>query len=978
MAKFYNINPFEGMPSCSGLSDMIHVSTDLNHNKLPRKVTLQVDFCNIRSAANKIDFIFEHLNTNKLIDLFFITESWLTPAIPDAMVCPPGYSVQRCDRLFTKGGGVLLIYKQHLNIIRIDTSLNDLKENLGSDIFEIVCIDFYNGSFKLRFCCCYVPPKTSYCVTSVKTLCNMIQKLNTLPTPVYFFGDFNFPNIDWSYESNPAVLAHNTFQNFCITNCLSQHITEPTHDKGNILDLLLCNHNSKNLLISTTILPALSFTCDHFLISFNVKLSNSLHVPSPSCPYPDYRRANYHSIINDLNSINWSNILLAQVSLQTKYDQFLSILKSTINKHVPLKSKNNQTSKRPKHLVKLLNNKLKLYRKLKKDKSLKSAYKNATRAYDKAVRDWYDHIESKMTKNPSSKKFYSYVNKKLNNKSSIPPLIDKDNNLISSDIDKANLLNTNFQQSFTLDNGILPPISVRDTELMTSFFITTTDILDAISKTKDKLTRTPEGIPPYFIKRIVHSIIQPLVYLFNNFLHSNFVPKQWKQAIVIPIHKKGNQNNPKNYRPISLTSSFSRIFEAIISNKIISHLIKNNLLSIHQFGFVSGRSSCSQILSCLHDWFNNFFSNKNTSIVYADIAKAFDSVSHVKLIKIISSFGICPSVTNWLKNFLDNRTQRVVISNTYSQPVEVSSGVPQGSVIGPLMFNMFFDGITSCTAPLENDGSICLFADDAKLYSSNDIKLQSALNLLHTWTLNHQLNLAPNKCFLLKLQKPNSISTSSLHLNGQLLQLTHKIKDLGIIISDNLKWAQHINFVYSKASSRSFHLLKSFKTRNISTLIKLFKTYVRPHLEFNTPIWSPYLRKDIDKIERVQRHYTKYAFLRCGIKFDSYEDRLAQLHMASLQCRRIKFDLLLMYKIVYSMCDLNFHDFFFFRSLPYNMRGNSLMVDTHIKFKSTQWLNSFFPRSAKFWNLLPNDIVLSPTFSIFKRKLNTYDLNHMI
>ena len=123
--------------------------------------------------------------------------------------------------------------------------------------------------------------------------------------------------------------------------------------------------------------------------------------------------------------------------------------------------------------------------------------------------------------------------------------------------------------------------------------------------------------------------------------------------------------------------------------------------------------------------------------------------------------------------------------------------------------------------------------------------------------------------------------------------------------------------------------------------------------------------------------YTKYAFLRCGKKFTSYEDRLSQLKINTLHYRRIKFDLLLMYKIIYSMSDLNFHDFFFFRCLPYNMRGNSLMVETHTKFNSQQWLNSFFPRAAKYWNLLPNELVLSQTFQIFKRKLENYNLNTM-
>ena len=250
----------------------------------------------------------------------------------------------------------------------------------------------------------------------------------------------------------------------------------------------------------------MSFTCDHSLISFNVDLYESIDLPNSTYQYPDFRRANFSIINENLNSINWSDILESNTSLQTKYNKFIFALNSVIKKHVPLKSKNNKPPKRPKHLVRLLKNKLHLYRKLKKDKSFKSAYKEAIRKYDSAVRDWYDNIESNMTKNPNSKKFYSYVNKKLKNKSSIPPLLDADNNLVSSNHDKANLLNLNFQNSFTIDNQILPPIPIRATDPMQSFYITSTDVLTAISKNQRQVDCTPEDIPPYFIKQILKSI----------------------------------------------------------------------------------------------------------------------------------------------------------------------------------------------------------------------------------------------------------------------------------------------------------------------------------------------------------------------------------------------------------------------------------------------------------------------------------------
>ena len=152
-------------------------------------------------------------------------------------------------------------------------------------------------------------------------------------------------------------------------------------------------------------------------------------------------------------------------------------------------------------------------------------------------------------------------------------------------------------------------------------------------------------------------------------------------------------------------------------------------------------------------------------------------------------------------------------------------------------------------------------------------------------------------------------------------------------------------------------------------------TYIRPKLEYNSPIWSPYLVKDITKVERVQRHFTKVACLRCGIKFESYKDRLHKLDIKSLQERRIYFDLVFLYKIIHGLTNLNFSDFFVFRNSQYNLRGNSQKIDTLNKFKSNQWSFSFFARVVKFWDFIPDDVALSSTLNIFKFKLKQLDLS---
>ena len=334
----------------------------------------------------------------------------------------------------------------------------------------------------------------------------------------------------------------------------------------------------------------------------------------------------------------------------------------------------------------------------------------------------------------------------------------------------------------------------KKSNLMENFKITESDILLAVKTIKDKLTRTPENIPSYFIKRCIYSIIQPLLYLFNSSLTHGFVPNQWKCSIIVPVYKKGDRNKPLNYRPISLTSSFCRIFELIVSHKILTHLLSNNLLSSFQFGFLPQRSSCDQLLSCLHQWLCSFSSNLTTNIIYTDIRKAFDSVSHPKLIQTLIQYNINPLLITWIEQFLKDRKQQVIINNSLSTPLTVFSGVPQGSIIGPLLFNIYINDITLCSSTLNGSGNIMLFADDAKLFSTNPNQLQISLDKTDSWLHSRQLSLAKDKCFHLQLNKPGISKSQPIDFNFNNNKISHCsiIKDLGIYISEDLKWAPHI------------------------------------------------------------------------------------------------------------------------------------------------------------------------------------------
>ena len=393
-----------------------------------------------------------------------------------------------------------------------------------------------------------------------------------------------------------------------------------------------------------------------------------------------------------------------------------------------------------------------------------------------------------------------------NESQGILPLLDNQT-LLTSDSDKANCFNTQFQNFFVKDNHIVQNFHTKNTPEMPEFSITVQDITNAISEMKDKFTRTHEEIPSYFIKRTSSAISFPLLLIFEASLQYNIIPSAWKQAIVVPVFKKGNRNLATNYRPISLTSSICRLFESIVSKKILSHLLANNLLSSQQFGLIPTRSSCCQLLSSLHQWALSYSNNQTTYIIYTDIRKAFDSVSHTKLIHTFRQYKIYPSLINWLENFLTNRLQQVVINTSLSLPVHAYSGVPQGSILAPLEFILYFNDAPEITIALEGSGNIMLFTDDAKVFSTVPDKLQESLQSFYIWLKSRQLQLAPEKCFLLQITKDHITQPSyNFQINNNIISSEPFAKDLGIFITQNLKWDKHVDHIFQIGSVTSYQI----------------------------------------------------------------------------------------------------------------------------------------------------------------------------
>ena len=302
----------------------------------------------------------------------------------------------------------------------------------------------------------------------------------------------------------------------------------------------------------------------------------------------------------------------------------------------------------------------------------------------------------------------------------------------------------------------------------------------------------------------------------------------WKAGEVIPIYKKGDRQNPASYRPVSLTAVPSKVLESIVRDNLLNHLTEAGLLSEAQHGFLPGRSCTSQLLEVMEDWSAAVENGEQVDVVYLDFAKAFDSVPHLRLISKLHTYGIRGKLLKWIAAFLLGRRQRVVIEGSKSDWKPVTSGIPQGSVLGPTLFTLFVNDM-----PQQVSGCIKLFADDTKLYrrvSGKDGALQTDIDALVTWSKKWLLPFNENKCRVMHIGGSNS--EHSYLLNGTALGKVREEKDLGIIIDDQLKFHQQTAAAISKASQMLAVVRRSFATLDEFTLPLLYKSMVRPFLEY--------------------------------------------------------------------------------------------------------------------------------------------------
>lgn len=404
--------------------------------------------------------------------------------------------------------------------------------------------------------------------------------------------------------------------------------------------------------------------------------------------------------------------------------------------------------------------------------------------------------------------------------------------------------------------------------------------------------------------------------------------------------------------------------ESIIRDKIVEHMVQNNLFSDKQHGFVPLRNCITNLLFCIENWSSLIEEGSPIDVIYTDFAKAFDRVPHLRLLQKIKNLGIRGRTLSWIKAFLTNRVQQVKVEDEYSSWTTVKSGIPQGSVLGPILFVIFINDMPDIV-----ESAIQLFADDAKIYtnvvsSDCNLKLQEDLDKLMEWSHKWQLPFNIEKCASLHIGRNNRLHVYKM--DGYELKQVNEQRDLGVIIDFELKFHKQTAAAIKKANSILGVIKKSFLLRDSSLVLSLYKSLVRPHMEYANIIWGPHYVQDTQSLERIQRRATKMI---PELKLLSYENRLRKLKLPSLAHRRRRGDMIFMFKLISGKLNIDPQNFF--KISETTTRGHKYKVFKKHAKKLTR-INSFSQRVVNDWNALPAEIVEAKSIISFKNELDKY------
>jgi hypothetical protein len=935
---------------------------------------------NARSLNKNLSNLTTELNLliNKP-SIIAVTETWAATDNDNLVI--PGYSAIHKARKTKPGGGVALYLQDQIELsykLRPDLSSDDLSESLFIQVAIKKRKDMIIGVI-------YKPPDSDVdkYTANIELL---LKKLTKESRPCFLLGDYN---INLLKHTNHSPTKH--FLDTILAYGFYPLINKPTRIttySTTLIDNILTN-------IHDTELKPIIWTVD---ISDHLPVSVILLADSKSnksnikrtITKRDFSTKNLNKFKDDLRNYDWS-VLDNTSNTNTMYTLFTSIVQNIYNSAFPIHNKTLRLDECHKPWItsaikKSIKHKNSLYRLFltnrthQAETTYKSYRNKLTTILRKSERMYYikklENVKDNLLK--TWKVLNRIIARKSNDNSNISEITYNNQTLTDKNdiVDKFNTFFANVGPDLaskipaskdSFKNYLKSPNK-------NSIFLEPTDqheVKQIICLLKNSNSKRHDGLSTVTIKNCSDELARPLSMVFNRSMNDGIVPDDLKIAKVIPIYKAGDKRNITNYRPISVLPTFSKILERLLYNRMINFLNKHEILSQSQYGFRKKLSTSMALLDLVDKLTNSIENNEYTIGIFIDLAKAFDTVNHKILLDKLYHYGIRGIPHSWFKSYLANRYQYVQLDNTHSIHHSVICGVPQGSILGPLLFLLYINDISTVTKLL----TFIMFADDTNMFiSGKDLThitsvLNTELKVVNSWFSTNLLSLNIKKTNYI-LFGNRSAPDITILLNNQIITRVHETKFLGVIIQANLKWNQHVNLLTNTISKTIGIMRKAKFLLTTAHLRIIYRSLVEPYLNYCCIIWASanksILLEQIHKLQKRvvriitysdYRAHTKPLFCKLGLLniYDIYKTQT----------------LVFVYKSKNFLLPAQYNNYFTDIKKVHSYATRSSTSKLHIhKAKKLCRINTLIIQGPKHWNSLPELIRSATSLALFKTKLN--------